>query len=270
MIYDTRDDYDLTVSRVGYVIQRDPDPHWRIQGLRNDEFHLLAYALGGEAHYSWDGHGYTVKKGDVLFFPKGFVHSGASKPSNPWSFSYVAFDMESFEPASLEIVNRIQKLTTTLNAHQVSAAFSELGHTWSSKLPGHLMRCRSLILELLSLVINETHRVIAASRVPHFHVINNIVKSIQRDYASVFSVDELSEASGLSPAYFRRLFKQVTGHTPINYINRVKIDKAKDLLLSGECNVSEAASAVGFENVFYFSRLFKRISSVNPSEYIRR
>ncbi|MFW5789511.1 MAG: helix-turn-helix domain-containing protein, partial [Spirochaetota bacterium] len=70
--------------------------------------------------------------------------------------------------------------------------------------------------------------------------------------------------------YFRRLFKQVTGYTPVNYINRVKIDKAKDLLLSGECNVSEAAEAVGIDNVFYFSRLFKRISSVNPSEYIRR
>ena len=270
MVYDTNDDYDLTVSKVGYVIRRDPDPLWQIKSLRNDDFHLLAYALAGEANYSWGGHGCTVRKGDVLFFPKGFVHSGASKPSNPWSFCYVAFDLESYPPADPDITQRIQKHTTTLNVHQVSAAFTELVHAWSSKLPGHLMRCRSLVLELLSLVISETHHVIAASRVPHFHAINNIVKAIQRNYASSFSVEDLSEESGLSPAYFRRLFKQVTGHTPVNYINRVKVDKAKDLLLSGECNVSEAASAVGFDNVFYFSRLFKRISSVNPSEYIRR
>lgn len=270
MVYDTADEYNLTVSKVGYVIQRDPDPFWSIKGLKNDEFNLLAYALGGEAHYSWDGHGCTVRKGDVLFFPKGFVHSGASKPSNPWSFCYVAFDIQTFEPTTPDIAQRIQKLTTTLNVHQVSAAFNELVHAWSAKMPGHLIRCRSLVLELLALVIHETHHLITASRVPHYYAINNIVQAIQREYAANFSVEELSEQSGLSPAYFRRLFKQVTGYTPVNYINRVKIDKAKDLLLSGECNVSEAAEAVGIDNVFYFSRLFKRISSVNPSEYIRR
>lgn len=270
MVYDTGEDYNFTISDVGFVIRREPDPTWRINGLKNDEFHLLAYALGGEAGYSWDGRAYTVKKGDVLFFPKGFVHSGASRPSNPWTFCYAGFEIEALPPTSFDAVARIQKHTTTLNSHQVSAAFTELAHAWSAKLPGHLIRCRSLILELLSLVINESHHLNAASRVPHYYVINNIVQSIQREYAASFRVEELSKRSGLSPAYFRRLFKQVTGYTPVNYVNRVKIDKAKDLLLSGECNVSEAAEAVGFDNVFYFSRLFKRISAVNPSEYIRR
>ena len=270
MSYDTSDEYDFSVSDVGYVIQRAPDPTWKIRGLKNDEYHLLAYALSGEAYYSWSGHGYTVKKGDVLFFPKGFVHSGASKPSNPWCFVYVAFDMQCFAPATSDVSHKIQKLTTTLNAHQVSALFTELTHIWSGKLPGHLVRCRSLVMDLLYLVIKETHRLVTASRIPHFYVVNNIVRMIQRDFALTFTVEELAERSGLSPAYFRRLFKQVTGFTPVQYQNRVKVDKAKDLLLSGECNVSEAAATVGVENVFYFSRLFKQIASVNPSEFIRR
>ncbi|HHV97854.1 MAG TPA: helix-turn-helix transcriptional regulator [Clostridiaceae bacterium] len=53
------------------------------------------------------------------------------------------------------------------------------------------------------------------------------------------------------------------------YTYYIKINKAKDLLLSGECNVSEAAFSVGFENVHYFSRTFKKITGVNPSKYLK-
>ena len=270
MSYETSTEYDFSVSDVGYVIQRAPNPTWKINGLKNDEYFLLSHALNGEAHYSWSGHSYTVKKGDVLFLPKSFVHSGASKPSNPWRFVYVAFDIHFFDPRDSQVVHKIQKLTTTLNAHQVSALFTELMHVWSSKLPGHIIRCRSLVMELLFLVIKETHRLAIASKVPHFYVVNNMAKMIQRDYELTFTLEELAARANLSPAYFRRLFKRVTGYTPSQYQNRVKVDKAKDLLLSGECNVSEAAASVGVENVFYFSRLFKQIASVNPSEFIRR
>jgi len=93
---------------------------------------------------------------------------------------------------------------------------------------------------------------------------------IQENYQKNFSIEELTQYSGLSPSYFRRLFKKATGLTPLQYQNYIKINKAKDLLLSGECNVSEAAFSVGFDNVHYFSRIFKKIAGVNPSHYLKR
>ena len=74
--------------------------------------------------------------------------------------------------------------------------------------------------------------------------------------------------TGLSSSHFRMLFKEFTGLSAVQFQNRLKIDKAKDLILSGSCNVTEAASAVGFDNVYYFSRLFRKLTGKNPSEYL--
>jgi AraC-like DNA-binding protein len=85
-----------------------------------------------------------------------------------------------------------------------------------------------------------------------------------------YSIEELAELADISPSYFRNLFKRVTGLTVTQYKNRIKISKARDLILSGKCNVTEAAKTVGFNNIYYFSRLFKKITCANPSDFIKR
>jgi len=107
------------------------------------------------------------------------------------------------------------------------------------------------------------------NNIPHFHVIKDILNMIQENYPKNFSTEELSKQSGFSATHLRRLFKKATGLTPLQYQNYIRINKAKDLLLSGECNVSEAAFSVGFDNVHYFSRIFKKITGVNPSHYLK-
>ena len=67
----------------------------------------------------------------------------------------------------------------------------------------------------------------------------------------------------MSTSYFRALFKQ-------QFHNRLKITKACDLLRSGTCNVTEAAYATGFGDVYYFSRLFKKTTGRSPSQHLQR
>ena len=65
------------------------------------------------------------------------------------------------------------------------------------------------------------------------------------------------------------LFKEATGMTTVQFQNHLKIDRAKDLIVSRNCSVTEAAHAVGFHDVCYFSRVFRQITGKNPSEYLR-
>ena len=84
-----------------------------------------------------------------------------------------------------------------------------------------------------------------------------------------YSIEELAELADISPSYFRNLFKRVTGLT----VTSTKIGsrfQGKSLILSGKCNVTEAAKTVGFNNIYYFSRLFKKITCANPSDFINR
>ena len=261
-------DYDFIVSKIGYVIERKPNPEWSITNLANNSYYILAYATEGQAHYYFNNNHYVVNKGDLLFFSKGLVHSASSSLLNPWGFSSVAFDLYFLNPNGQDKLLSIADTIITFNSYELSSLFSELNRIWIGKNPGYMIRCRSIIMNILYLMIQKMDS--SFNNIPHFHAIKDILNMIQENYQKNFSIEELTQYSGLSPSYFRRLFKKATGLTPLQYQNYIKINKAKDLLLSGECNVSEAAFSVGFDNVHYFSRIFKKIAGVNPSHYLKR
>jgi len=64
-----------------------------------------------------------------------------------------------------------------------------------------------------------------------------------------------------------RTFKEATGYTIIEYFNKLKIDKAKELLIEGNKKIREVAQELGFVDEFYFSRTFKKAEGMNPSEF---
>jgi AraC-like DNA-binding protein len=141
--------------------------------------------------------------------------------------------------------------------------FAQLYRSWSVKRPGYLVHCRSIILDVLCRLYTRSQ----SFSLPHNKGIERCIELIHANYQHTYSSRELAEVAGVSPSYFRYLFKQSTGLSPLQYQNQIKIDKAKDLLLSGECNVTEAAEAVGFANIYYFSRLFKKLTGIPPSQY---
>jgi len=71
----------------------------------------------------------------------------------------------------------------------------------------------------------------------------------------------------LTPQYVNALFKRELGVTPVEFLNRLRVEKATVLLRSGT-SVKDAAEAVGFSDAFYFSKVFKRIRGVSPSEVV--
>jgi AraC-like DNA-binding protein len=71
----------------------------------------------------------------------------------------------------------------------------------------------------------------------------------------------------LSPKYLSDLLKQETGKTALELIHLHVISEAKNMLVSGEQNVSEIAYQLGFENPPYFSRLFKKEVGLSPKEF---
>jgi len=65
----------------------------------------------------------------------------------------------------------------------------------------------------------------------------------------------------------RNTHKDTTDYTVIEFFNKLKVDKAKEMLIEGDKKVKEVAHALGYTDEFYFSRLFKRVEGVSPSEY---
>ncbi len=261
---------DLMVDAIEFVVLREPDPEWQIVQLAHPDLCVLAFAFTGEANYQVDGRRFSVKQGDLVWFRPAEVHSAGSSSDDPWRFCSVGFRLSDRSGSGMQRVLSFPNQLRVPNPFQVSALMEELFHEWTSKRIAYMLRCRSIVEEVLFFVIRALDHDEQQLSVPHVFRMHKMARLIEQHPEKAFTVGELAAKTRLSAPYFRRLFKQVTGYTPIQYQHRVKINRAKDLLLSGECNVSEAAFQLGFDNVYYFSRLFKRVAHVNPSEYLRR
>lgn len=99
-------------------------------------------------------------------------------------------------------------------------------------------------------------------------LINKIDQYIRQHLATPITNQMLSAKFGLSPSYLSRLFKEYKKLTPAEYITRLRIEKARQLLSdSPELLIKDIAQIVGYSDPLYFSRVFKKNTGVYPTEY---
>ena len=100
-------------------------------------------------------------------------------------------------------------------------------------------------------------------------LIDHAVKYVEDNIArSDLSVEELSQALGMSRVHLYKKLVNITGKTPIEFIRVIRLKRAAQLLRQSQQNVSEVAYQVGFNNPKYFSKYFKEEFGVLPSNYM--
>lgn len=92
-------------------------------------------------------------------------------------------------------------------------------------------------------------------------------KFIEENLAQPLRLKAAATSAGLSTAYFSRMFKKTTALTFTEYLARVRIDQAKQMLLNPNLHVQEVAFAVGFQSVAHFNRVFKKLVGTAPGTY---
>jgi AraC-like DNA-binding protein len=105
-----------------------------------------------------------------------------------------------------------------------------------------------------------------ASRDDHFTRIARVLKHIHTEYAKPLSAESLAKRAGMSVSAFHHNFKLVTASSPLQYLKRIRLDRARRLMAHDGYNASTAARAVGYESPSQFSREFKRLFGVTPVE----
>ena len=104
----------------------------------------------------------------------------------------------------------------------------------------------------------------------HRNLVDEAMRYIQRNYRKPLTLEKVAEHIGYSPSYFSKVFKLETGTTFRNYLNQLRIEKSKSLLLSSPASISEICSTVAFEDQSYFCKVFKKFVGVTPDRYRKR
>ena len=90
---------------------------------------------------------------------------------------------------------------------------------------------------------------------------------IEEHTAEHLSLRKVAKTVGINPTHLSEKFKQITGVNFVDYIARIRFEKARRLLEDVDLRVSEIAFAVGFQSLSQFNRVFKKLSGKSPSEY---
>ena len=93
---------------------------------------------------------------------------------------------------------------------------------------------------------------------------------IQENYNKDISLDDVSGIVNISPYYFSKIFKEETGENFIEYVTKVRIEKAKEFLAQPDISIKEAGIRSGYTDPNYFSSIFKKQTDMTPSEYKTR
>jgi AraC-like DNA-binding protein len=189
-----------------------------------------------------------VKMGDRLI---GFLHTGQVFRKKP-------------TPAQIENVARLAETWgVQADPNSMREAYCST-RVLTSKEHESVIKLLSIFAQHLSMVTNQIVMQQANSEPP---MITRAKEFIQKNQTEDLSLGQVAKAVNASTFYFCKMFKKATGLNFTDYLSRVRIENAKNLLLNPNLRISEIAYEVGFQSLTHFNRVFKRIVGQSPTEY---
>lgn len=221
------------------------------------DFYSLTYRYSGKASITFDGAELLSSADDITFMPKGLSYT--TEVLEDVHMAAVHFDFECEDPPTEPII--ISAKNSSLRS--LFKALTKGGGDISANFSG-MSILYEILAELRALSLPASGRAIPQK----IQVAKNI---IDRDFIDpYFSVTELSECVGVSPAYLRREFHKAFGISPIGYLKGLRVEKAKRLLLTEQYPVARIATECGYSGISYFIQDFHKITGESPGEYRKR
>lgn len=249
-------------------------------------FSELVLITEGSAEHIVGEYRFPVHAGDVLILHSGFAHgydhteemalinlvydstrlplplleSGAHNFLSP----FLPFGGE--ELAEAEVVQPVLHIDAALRKNYIE----EL-HTLQRELrtfkPGHSFMCLSLFMRIIARLARE-HAAKLPEQKPYF-VTGDVIEYMNRHMSEKIVIDDLLKYVHMSRRNFFHCFKNATGCTPLEYLQRLRLQRALILLKQTELGLEEIASRCGFYDSNYFCKIFKSRMHMSPGRYRR-
>ncbi len=240
------------------------------------DFISMVYVLSGSCSYRIGDAHYQVKKGDMLVFNTGVNHGKAVKPGEEILELHVGFD--NIQVEGLTKNNLIGPETCpVINLQEHEQEFlkccSDIYLEQENDLPGSELMLKIQVMRLIVLFLKTTRSELCSSKSPLVSfdsndksiIVSTLIAFLDENYMRPVSLDTISKSIYLSPTYISKVFKEETGETPINYLIKLRLSKAREMLQDGRHSIKSVARSVGYEDAYYFSKLYKKYNRMSPS-----
>jgi Response regulator containing CheY-like receiver domain and AraC-type DNA-binding domain len=120
---------------------------------------------------------------------------------------------------------------------------------------------------LSNVLIRFTSTVFDVGTVKHSDIIMKIIEYVRRNYMKKITLNDISNHVNFSVSYISRIFKEEMGTNMMNFINKVRVENAKLLLMKNEIPLIEVSYLCGFEDQTYFNKVFKKLTNISPGKF---
>ena len=168
-------------------------------------------------------------------------------------------------------ISNAKGLFVSKNTHAISCTLSRLIDCLGSKLQSDSIG-QGLIREVFYHVLHGPHAAPLfdlVSHNTHMSKMDRTLKHLHNHFNDRLDIEQLASMANMSTSTFHRNFKQITASSPIQYVKKLRLSKAKDLLQDQGIKVKQAAAKVGYESATQFSREFTRYFGISPSDYAK-
>lgn len=251
------------------------EPHWHHPRKALPHYTALLCVAGG-ADYLVGETPYRLEPGGVLLLPPHVLREGHHHdPANPLRIYVVHFFARLYGVLDLSAVYRLPVLLRpareqlALLMHTAGRIVGEL----AAAQPGYGLAANSDCAYLVALLWRAAGASGGEGVLPGARPVAEVVRLapvfrlVQARYRERLSLKELAAAVHLHPAYFSTLFKRTTGLPPLRYVERYRLERVRELLVTTDLSIAEIAATTGYHDPFYLSRVFHRAEGVSPTDY---
>jgi AraC-like DNA-binding protein len=234
---------------------------------------ILIYCVAGSGWVKNAKGIQKVTENSFFILPQNIEHEYGASEDDPWTIYWIEFggnmlaninDMsftkDCFNPKHFPYKNDAIQLFNEI--------FNVLEQGYDKE---YLAYVNMKLINCLTLFLFQRGSVVKKNRENSHDVIFQKAKAyMQSNLHRSILLPDLSAAAGCSDSKISTIFKNITGHSPINYFNQLKIQKACQLFYGTNGLVKEVAAQLGYHDPYYFSRLFTQLMGTSPNAYKSR
>jgi AraC-like DNA-binding protein len=232
-----------------------------------DAYQLIYISHGQGTYFTAPGRGEPVRAGDLFLLRPGVWHSYRPDPATGWNEYWIGlrgpnidnrFREGFFEPDKAIYRVGVREDIINLYERAIEIALAEQA-AYQQFLAG-----------IANLILGMTMYYDRNRQFPDDALVRQIdrARAIMRENMGTdITPEQIARRVNMSYSWFRRIFREYTKLSPIEYMQELTIQKARSLLLSSEMSIKEIAYELNFSDASYFSARFRKYTGLTPSEY---
>lgn len=229
-----------------------------------NKFYLIC---DGEGWLKIGDREFYPKPGQLYLMPEGIKQSYSSINSNTFTKYWCHFSAKLGDINLFDVI-KLPSFIELPSEEVPVRLFKELIKSSESTGLTAGLRAKAVMSELICYYIeNSVISEINITLSDNMNRLKTVTDYIEKNLHESITVEKLAQIAHLHPNYFIKFFRRSLGTSPIHYINKMRVEKAKRLVEMTDGTLIDISSQVGVNDIYYFSKLFKEYTGFSPTEY---